>query len=77
MTNEKRDEFRSSTAQNTRRRNATNTSLEENKSDETTVAVTTQESLDGMRERGCFSFKRAIQKWNMKYVDIPRVQGRR
>ena len=48
---EKRDESRSSTAPNTRRRIATKTSLEENKSDETTVAVTTPESLDGIREK--------------------------
>ena len=49
---EKRDEFRSSTAPNTRQRFATETSLEENKkSDETTVAVTTQESPDGVREK--------------------------
>ena len=34
-----RDECRSSTEPNTRRRIATKTSLEENKSDETTVAV--------------------------------------
>ena len=49
---EVRDEFRSSTAPNTRRRLATKkTSLEENNGDETTVAVTTQESLDGIREK--------------------------
>ena len=57
---EERDESRSSKAQNIRRRIddeningriATNTSLEENKSDEKTVAVTTQESLDGIREK--------------------------
>ena len=35
----------------TRRRTATNASLEENKSDEKTVAVTTKESLDGIREK--------------------------
>ena len=39
---EERDESRSSTAPNTRRRITTKTSLE--------VAVTTQESLDGIRE---------------------------
>ena len=48
---EERDESRSSKTQNTRRRNAPETSLEENKSDETTVAVTTQESLDGSVRR--------------------------
>ena len=47
-----RDESRSSTEPNTRRRIATKTSMEESRSDETTVAVTTQESLDGIRERG-------------------------
>ena len=51
MSSEKTDESRSSTAPNTRRRIATNILLEENKSDETTVAVTTQESLDGIREK--------------------------
>ena len=45
------DEFRSSAVPNTRRRIATTTSLEENKSDERTVAVTIQESLDGIREK--------------------------
>ena len=45
------DEFRSSAVPNTRRRIATTTSLEENKSDEGTVAVTIQESLDGIREK--------------------------
>ena len=45
------DEFRSSTVPNSRPRIATKTSLEENKSDEKTVAVTTQESLDGIREK--------------------------
>ena len=47
---EEGDGFRSSTATNTRPRIVTKTPLEENKSDETTVAVTTQESLDGIRE---------------------------
>ena len=42
---EEGDEFRSST------RIATKTSLRENKSDEKTLAVTTQESLDGIREK--------------------------
>ena len=51
MTKEKRDVFGSPTAPNTRRRNETKTSLEENKSDETAVAVTTQESSDGIREK--------------------------
>ena len=45
------DEFRSSTVPNTRRRIVTKTSLEEDKSDERTVAVTTQELLDGIREK--------------------------
>ena len=48
---EERDESRRSKAQNTRRRITTKTSLEENKSDETTVAATTQESLEGIREK--------------------------
>ena len=48
---EERDESRSSKAQNTRRRIATKTSLEGNRSDERTVAVTTQEPLDGIREK--------------------------
>ena len=48
---EERDESRSSKAQNTRRRITTKTSLEENKSGETTVAVISQESLDGIREK--------------------------
>ena len=48
---EERDESSSSTAPNSRRRIATKTPLEENKGDETTVAVTTQESLDGIREK--------------------------
>ena len=48
---EERDEFRSSTAPNTRRRIATKTSMEENKSDVRTVAVTTQESSDGIHEK--------------------------
>ena len=40
MSKEKRDESRSSKAQNTRRRIAPNTSIEESKGDERTVAVT-------------------------------------
>ena len=36
---------------NTRRRIVTKTRSEVNKSDERTVAVTTQESLDGIREK--------------------------
>ena len=48
---EERDEFRSSTAPNTRRRIATKTFLEENNSDKTTVAVTTHKSLDGIRKK--------------------------
>ena len=36
---------------NTRRRIVTKTRLEENTSDERTVAVTTEESLDGIREK--------------------------
>ena len=48
---EKTDESRRSTAPNTRRRIATKTSLEENESGKTTVAVTTKESLDGIREK--------------------------
>ena len=48
---EETDESRRSTAPNTRRRIATKTSLEENESGKTTVAVTTQESLDGIREK--------------------------
>ena len=52
MTKEKRViGFRSPKATNTRRQIVTKTPLEENKSDETTVAVTTQESLDGIREK--------------------------
>ena len=47
---EQGDEFRSSTVLNTRRRFVTKTTLEENKGDERKVAVTTQESLDGIRE---------------------------
>ena len=46
-----RDLSRSSTARNTRRRITTNTSLEENKCDKTTVAVATLELLDGIREK--------------------------
>ena len=48
---EKGDEFRSSTVPNTRRRIARKTQVEENKSDERKVAVITQESLDGIREK--------------------------
>ena len=48
---EEGDGFRSSTAPNTRRRIVTRTPLEENNGDEGTVAVTTQESLDGIREK--------------------------
>ena len=47
---EERDESRSSNAQNIRRRIMTKT-MEENKSDERTVAVTTKESSDGIREK--------------------------
>ena len=47
----KRKETRSSTEPNTRRRIATKTSPEESKSHERTVAVTAQESSDGMREK--------------------------
>ena len=45
------NESRSSTAPNTRRRIVTKTPLEENKGDERTVALTFQESLDGIREK--------------------------
>ena len=45
---EEGDEFRSSTVPNARRRIVTKTPLEENKCDVRTVAVTTQESLDGI-----------------------------
>ena len=45
------EEFRSSTVPNTRRCIVTKTSLEEDNSDEKTVAVTTQESLDGICEK--------------------------
>ena len=48
---EEGNEFRSSTAPNARRKIVTKTPLEENKSDARTVAVTTQESLDGIREK--------------------------
>ena len=48
---EEGDAFKSSTAPNTRRRIVTKTSLEEVNSDERTVAATTQESLDGIREK--------------------------
>ena len=48
---ESREEFRSSTVPNARRRIVTKRPLEENKSDERTVAVTIQESLDGIREK--------------------------
>ena len=43
--------FRCSTVPNTRRRIGTKTSLEKSKSDEKTVALTTQESSDGTREK--------------------------
>ena len=46
-----RDESRSSTEPNTRRRVTTKTPLEESKRDERAVAVTTQESSDGIREK--------------------------
>ena len=46
---EERDELRSSTEPNTRRRIVTKTSWEESKSDEGAVAVTTKESSDGIR----------------------------
>ena len=46
-----RDEYRRSTELNTRRRVATKTSLEESTREERKVAVTTQESLDGIREK--------------------------
>ena len=45
------DGFRGSTAPTTRRRSVTKTPLEENRPDERTVAVTTQESLDGTCEK--------------------------
>ena len=48
---EERDELRSSAVPNTRRRLTTTTPLEESKSDERAVAVTTQESSDGIREK--------------------------
>ena len=51
MSRRKRDESISSKAQNTGRRLATKTPAGENKIDETMVAVTTQESLDGIREK--------------------------
>ena len=46
-----RDESRSSTEPNTRRRITTKTSLEEGESDERAVAVITQGSSDGIREK--------------------------
>ena len=46
-----RDESRSSTEPNTKRRITTKTPLEESKSDERAVAGTTQEPLDGIREK--------------------------
>ena len=46
-----RDESRSSTERNTRQRITTKTPLEESKSDERAVAVTTQESSDGIHEK--------------------------
>ena len=51
MKGEEGDELKSSTVPNTRRRIVTETPLEENKSDERTVAVSTQESLDEIREK--------------------------
>ena len=48
---EEEDEFRSSVLSNTRRRIVTKTSSEENTRHERTVAVTTQESSDGIREK--------------------------
>ena len=48
---EERDESRSSTEPNTRRKIVTKTSWEKSKSDEGAVAVTTQESSDGIREK--------------------------
>ena len=48
---EEGDEFRSSTVPNTRRRIVTKTPLEGDQGDERTVAVTTQGSLDGIREK--------------------------
>ena len=48
---EEGDEFRSSTVPNASRPIMTKTPFEENKSAEGTVAVTTQESLDGIREK--------------------------
>ena len=52
-----REEFRSSTAPNTRRRTTTKTSVEENKSDKTTVAVTTPRVVASMSWR-----QAAVQK---------------
>ena len=46
-----RDESRSSTEPNIRRRIATKTSFEERKSDERAVAVTTRESSDAIGEK--------------------------
>ena len=45
------DESKSSAEPNNSRRIATKTSLEESKSDERALAVTTQESSDGIREK--------------------------
>ena len=48
---EEGDELRGSTAPKSRRRMVTKTRLEENNSNARMVAVTTQESLDGIREK--------------------------
>ena len=48
---EERDELSSSAVPNTRRRITTTTPLEESKIDEISMAVTTQESSDGIREK--------------------------
>ena len=48
---EEGNESRRTAVLNTTRRIVTKAPLEENKSDERTVAVTTQESLDGIREK--------------------------
>ena len=63
MTKEKRGrgEFRSSTVSNVRRRIVPKTPLEENKSDERTVAVTTQESLDGIRGHAAVQEESPVQ----------------
>ena len=61
---EEGDEVRSSTAPNIRRRIATKTSPEENTSDERTVAVTTQESLDGIREKAMLGASSSAARWS-------------